>query len=100
MYVDRQRVGITWATFGHLYVDYYVFQYATGISGANALANRVRTGEPGAVNDYLSFLQAGGSMYPLDALKMAGVDLTEPAAVEVAFDVLSGLVDRLEELVG
>jgi oligoendopeptidase F len=100
MHIDRQRVGITWATFGHLYVDYYVFQYATGISGANALANGIRSGELGAVDDYLSFLQAGGSMYPLDALRMAGVDLTEPAAVEVAFDALSGLVDRLEELVG
>ncbi len=99
MQVDRQRVGITWATFGHLYVDYYVFQYATGISGANALAQRILSGEKGAVEDYLSFLRAGGSMYPLDALKMAGVDLTTTEAVEVAFEVLSGLVDRLEELI-
>jgi oligoendopeptidase F len=99
MHVDRQRVGITWATFGHLYVDYYVFQYATGISGANALAQRILSGEKGAVEDYLSFLRAGGSMYPLDALKMAGVDLTTTKAVEVAFEVLSGLVDRLEELI-
>jgi oligoendopeptidase F len=96
--VDRQRVGILWATFGHLYVDYYVYQYATSISGAHALAKRVLTGEEGAVDDYLSFLRAGASMYPLDALRLAGVDLATPQAVEVTFSVLGDLVDRLEGL--
>ena len=100
MEVDRDRVGITWATFGHLYIDYYVYQYATGISGANALSKRILTGKPGAVDDYMSFLKAGGSMYPLDALQLAGVDLTTPEAVEVAFGILSDMVDRLETLVG
>ncbi|MBN1936864.1 MAG: oligoendopeptidase F [Anaerolineae bacterium] len=102
---DREREGITWATFNHLYVDYYVYQYATGISGANALAKGILSGQEGAADHsamdrYLSFLKAGGSLYPLDALKLAGVDLTTPAAVEVAFGVLAGLVDRLEKLVG
>ena len=100
MDVDRERVGITWATFGHLYVDYYVYQYATGISGANALARRVLSGREGAVADYLGFLKAGGSMYPLDVLNMAGVDLTTPHAVEVTFGVLAEMVDRLETLLG
>jgi oligoendopeptidase F len=100
MAFDRDRVGITWATFGHLYIDYYVYQYATGISGANALAKGVLSGKEGAVDAYLSFLQAGGSMYALDVLKMAGVDLTTPEPVEIAFGVLSDLVDRLEALVG
>jgi oligoendopeptidase F len=98
MHLDRQRVGITWATFGHLYMDYYVYQYATGISGAHALSKRILSGEDGAVDDYSNFLRAGGSMYALDALKMAGVDLTNPEAVEVTFEVLSDLVDRLEKL--
>lgn len=96
MSVDRERVGITWATFGHLYTDYYVYQYATGISGANALARRILSGAPNAVNDYLGFLKAGSSLYPLDALRQAGVDLTTPEPVEAAFQVLSGIVDRLE----
>ncbi len=100
MAVDRQRVGITWATFGHLYMDYYVFNYATGISAANALARRIRSGTPGAAEDYLRFLRAGNSVYQLDALKIAGVDMTTPAPVEAAFEVLSGLVDRLDRLVG
>jgi oligoendopeptidase F len=97
--VDRARDGIRWATFGHLYADYYVFQYATGISGANALARRVLSGGPAAAEDYLGFLKAGGSRYPLDALKSAGVDLSTPAPVETAFGVLAELVERLDELV-
>ncbi len=96
---DHDLVGITWATFGHLYVDYYVYQYATGISGANALAQRILTGVPGAVDAYLGFLRTGGSRYPLDALKLAGVDLTTPEAVEVTFGVLAGMVERLESLI-
>jgi oligoendopeptidase F len=100
VHVDRERVGITWATFGHLYVDYYVYQYATGISGAHALAKRILSGAEGAVEDYLGFLRAGDSMYALDTLKMAGVDLTTPHAVEVTFGVLSDMVDRLEALLG
>ncbi len=99
MEVDRERVGITWATFNHLFVDYYVYQYATGISGANALAQGILSGQAGTVERYLSFLKAGGSLYPLDALKLAGVDLTTPQPVEVAFGVLADLVDRLERLV-
>ncbi|MFC1878877.1 oligoendopeptidase F [Chloroflexota bacterium] len=96
--IDRQRVGITWATFGHLYEDYYVYQYATGISGAHALAKRIIEKEPNAVRDYLTFLKSGSSLYPLDALKIAGVDLTSPAPVEATFAVLADLVDRLETL--
>jgi oligoendopeptidase F len=96
--VDRQREGITWAQFSHLYEDYYVYQYATGISGAQALARRVLGGEPDAVENYLAFLKAGSSLYPLDALKLAGLDLSAPAAVEEAFEVLSGMLDRLEAL--
>jgi oligoendopeptidase F len=100
MEIDRERVGILWATFGHLYVDYYVFQYATGISGAHSLSKRILSGAEDAVEDYLSFLKAGSSLYPIDALKMAGVDLTKSDAVEESFKVLAGMVDRLEELVG
>ncbi len=96
--IDRERSGMTWATFGHLYSDYYVYQYATGISGAHALSKRILAGEEGAAEDYLDFLSAGGSKYPLDALKEAGVDLTKPDAVEETFAVLAGMVEKLEEL--
>jgi oligoendopeptidase F len=98
MNIDRDRVGITWATFGHLYYDYYVYQYATGISAAHALSNRVLGGIPNAAQNYLKFLSAGSSVYPLEALKIAGVDLTSPQAVEETFGVLSNYVDKLETL--
>ncbi len=95
---DRERVGITWAQFAHLYEPFYVYQYATGIAGANALARGILDGVPGAPERYLEFLRAGSSVYPLEALGVAGVDLTSPQPVEEAFAVLSSLVDRIESL--
>jgi oligoendopeptidase F len=98
MEIDADRIGITWAQFSHLYADYYVFQYATGISAAHALAGPILEGRAGAAEAYLDFLRAGGARYPLDILKAAGVDLTTPAPVEETFAVLSQLVERLEQL--
>ncbi len=98
--VDRPRVGMVWSTFSHLFQDYYVYMYATGISGAHALSGRILRGEPNAVNDYLGFLKSGSSVYPLDVLKKAGVDLTTPKAVKETFAVMESYIDRLEELVG
>jgi oligoendopeptidase F len=98
MHVDRERVGITWAQFGHLYSNFYVFQYATGISAAHALAGRILEGTPGAAENYVKFLSAGSSVYPVDALKMAGVDMSTPEAVERTFAVLAGYVERLGKL--
>ena len=98
MQFDRDRTGITWATFGHLYQDYYVFQYSTGISGAHALSRRILSGTPNAAEDYLRALSAGSSLYPLDTLKLAGVDMSTPQPVEETFEILSQMVDRLEEL--
>jgi oligoendopeptidase F len=97
--LDRERIGITWAQFGHLYEPFYVFQYATGISGANALAQDVLRGSPGAAERYLGLLRAGDSVYPLVALERAGVDLSSPEPVERTYAVLTSLVDRIEALV-
>ncbi len=98
--VRRDHVGMTWARFGHLYSDYYVYAYATGIAGAHALAGRVLGGEPNAVENYLGFLKAGCSDYPLEVLKRAGVDLTTPKPVDEAFAVMADYVNRLEKLLG
>jgi oligoendopeptidase F len=95
---DRDRTGVTWATFSHLFQGYYVFQYATGISGAYALAKRILSGQSGAVEDYLGFLKAGSSVHPLEALQHAGVDLTTPNPVQETFQILTSYVDRLEQL--
>lgn len=98
LHVDMENMGMHWSQYPHLYRDYYVFQYATGISAAHALAGRILDGEQGAVQDYLNFLRTGGSKYPIDALRDAGVDMTQPGPIETAFETLSTMVDRLEEL--
>ena len=98
--VDDARVGITWAQFPHLFGNFYVFQYATGISAANALADGILKGKNGAAESYLKFLKAGDSLYPLDALKLAGIDMSTPEPVKRAFGVMTGMIDRLDELVG
>jgi oligoendopeptidase F len=98
--IDHDRIGITWAQFPiHMYSNFYVYQYATGISAAHALAERILQGNSAAVDNYLTFLKTGSARYPLDALKLAGVDMTSPAAVEQTFGVLAGFVDRLEGLI-
>ena len=97
---NRERVGSTWAQFHtHLYSNFYVFQYATGIAGANHLAEKVAAGDAGAVRNYLAFLKTGGSMYPLEGLKVAGVDMASPEPVASAFAAFARMVERLEELV-
>jgi len=97
--VDPDRVGITWAQFPtHLYLNFYVFQYSTGISGAHALAERVLRGPAHAAGEYLEFLKAGGSKYPLDLLRAAGVDLATPDPTERMFATFAAMVDRLEGL--
>jgi oligoendopeptidase F len=98
--IDRDRIGITWAQFGHMYMNFYVYQYATGISGGHALVQRILQGVPGAADGYIDFLKAGASVYPLDALRAAGVDLSDPKPVEVAFANLAEIVERLEALIG
>jgi oligoendopeptidase F len=96
--MDRERVGMTWSTFGHLFSDYYVYAYATGISAAHSLAGGILRSEPNAVQNYLGFLKSGSSDYSLNVLKNAGVDMTSPKAVEDTFAVMEGYIDRLETL--
>jgi len=99
MNLDRERVGITWGTFTtHLYIDYYSFQYAIGISAANAIAKRILDGTPGAADDHINFLKVGSSKPPMDVFKIAGVDMTSTEPIEDAFAVLGEYIDRLEEL--
>jgi oligoendopeptidase F len=96
---DRERIGSTWAQFHtHLYANFYVYQYATGIAAADHLVGRVADGDQKAVESYLAFLKSGGSMYPLEGLRMAGVDMTSREPVEAAFATLASMVDRLEKL--
>ncbi|MBV6403238.1 MAG: Oligoendopeptidase F, plasmid [Anaerolineales bacterium] len=101
MNLDRQRVGITWGTFTtHLYIDFYSFQYAIGISAANAIAKRILDGVPNAAQDHINFLKAGSSKSPMDVYRVAGIDMTTTQPIEDAFAVLEEYVDRLGVLTG
>jgi oligoendopeptidase F len=82
----------------HFYRAFYVYKYATGLSAAIALSERVLTGGQKELNDYLSFLKGGCSKDPLDLLKDAGVDMTTPAPVSAALDRFESLVADLDEL--
>jgi oligoendopeptidase F len=95
---DPERTATTWAQFGHLYVPYYTFQYAVGISAADMLTAKIRSGEPGAAENYLNFIKTGTSMYTMDQFRLAGVDMTSPEPVKAAFGVLASMVDQLEKL--
>jgi len=82
----------------HFYFSFYVYKYATGISAAYALADRVLSGGEAELDDYLDFLKSGGSRYPIDLLKSAGVDMLSPETVKTALAKFSDLVDELEQL--
>jgi oligoendopeptidase F len=83
----------------HFYRGFYVYKYATGMSAAIALADRVTHGGPRALQDYLDFLQGGCSKDPLDLLRGAGVDMEQPAAVDTALDKFGQWVEELERLI-
>jgi oligoendopeptidase F len=83
----------------HFYSAFYVYKYATGLSAAIALSRKVIEEGPKARDRYLKFLSSGGSKYPLDLLKDAGVDMSKPQPVATAMNHFRELVDQLEELV-
>ncbi len=84
----------------HFYNAFYVYKYSTGISAALALAKRVTTGGTKEKDDYFAFLKSGGSRYPIEALKLAGVDMGKPDAIQEAINTFSDLVDEIERLLG
>lgn len=81
----------------HFYRAFYVYKYATGISAAIALANRVLAGEPGSVEAYFTFLKSGGSRYPLESVQAAGVDMSRPEPIRSAIGTFAALVETLEK---
>ena len=87
---------IEWARIPHFYNAFYVYQYATGFSSAVAIASKIF--ETGDAEDYLKFLSTGGSDYPLEELKIAGIDLTKPETVNNAMKVFRDALDEFEQL--
>ncbi len=94
----KDTLKYEWAYIPHFYRAYYVYQYATGFSSAVAIANHIL--ETGDASKYLEFLSAGGSDYPINELKIAGVDLTSPDVVKNAMQLFDASIDELAELIG
>lgn len=88
-----------WSFIPHFYRDFYVFQYATSFTASTALAARVQAGEPGAQERYLQFISAGGSKYPIELLKDAGVDMTTNEPLDLTIAKMERVMDEVEQLV-
>jgi len=87
-----------WSYVPHFYRDFYVFQYATSFTASEALAAKVKTGEPAATQKYLAFLRAGGSKYPIDLLKDAGVDMTTDEPLDLTVKSMNRVMDEMERI--
>ena len=83
----------------HFYSAFYVYKYATGISAALALAHRVTTGGDKERNDYFEFLKSGGSRYPIESLKIAGVDMESVEPVQAACNTFKDIVEQLKQII-
>lgn len=95
-----EEIGLEWSRIPHFYYNYYVYQYATGISAATALSKQIlEEGQP-AVDRYIEFLKAGSSDYPIEVLKKAGVDMTEAEPIREALKVFEEKLSELEALLG
>ena len=87
-----------WSTVPHFYRDFYVFQYATSFTASEALAAKVKTGDAAATQRYLAFLSAGGSKYPIDLLKDAGVDMTTDEPLNLTIASMNRVMDEMERI--
>jgi oligoendopeptidase F len=92
------RIAREWMRIPHFYRAYYVYQYATGISAANAIVERIRADGEEAAADYREFLQSGSRGYPLELLEVAGIDMSSPAPVESAIETYDEMVAEFERL--
>lgn len=97
MVVDKE-IDIEWARIPHFYSSFYVYQYVTGFSAANALATQILTEDEPARVRYLNFLKSGGSDYSLNLLKKAGVDMSSPEPIEITIKRFEQFLDETEKL--
>lgn len=94
----EDRVTVEWAFIPHFYYNFYVYQYATSFTASTALAERVLAGEKGAIEDVMGFLTAGGSKYPIDILKDAGVDMTGSEPFDKTMQAMNRTMDEIETI--
>ncbi|QIB69598.1 oligoendopeptidase F [Aminipila butyrica] len=96
---DDEYIRYEWARIPHFYNAFYVYKYATGYSAATAISNKILHEGKTAVHNYIEFLKTGESNYPIELLKIAGVDMSTPEPIELAMKTFKELVDEFESLV-
>ena len=89
---------VEWAYIPHFYYNFYVYQYATSLAASSLLAEAVIQGRPGAVENHMNLLKAGGSDYPYDLLKLAGVDLASATPYRAVFTRMNAIMDQIESI--
>ena len=94
---DRQ-ITFEWMRIPHFYTNFYVYKYATCISAASAIVKRIENEGDAYVGKYIDFLKCGGSMSPLDSLKVAGIDMTDPAVVSGAIEDFASAIKEFRDL--
>lgn len=95
---NDDAIQYEWARIPHFYMNYYVYQYATGFCAATALADKILNKEDGALDRYLNYLKAGNSDFPIEVMKKAGVDMTTSDYIERALEVFEQRLNELEEV--
>lgn len=97
VYVDDE-IKYEWERIPHFYYYFYVYKYATGLSAACYIVNGILSGSKDALDNYLKFLTLGGSMDPLDELKVAGIDMTKPDSILSAIHMFGEILEEFEQL--
>ena len=96
--VIDDEIRYEWERIPHFYYNFYVYKYATGLSAACYIVNRILSGEENAVNDYINFLKCGKSKSPLDSLLVAGVDLSDSKVIEEAVKMFDDTIEEFKKL--
>jgi oligoendopeptidase F len=96
--IVEDYIGHEWAFIPHFYYNFYVFQYATSFTASAALSEKVLAGDAAATKRYLTFLSAGGSKYPIDLLKDAGVDMTTNEPLRLTLQKMNRVMDDMERI--
>jgi oligoendopeptidase F len=96
--VIEDLYGIEWAYIPHFYYNFYVFQYSTSFLASQVLAEKMLSGEPGMVDQYLSFLSSGQSDYAIPTLKKVGIDMTTDEPFKMSMQKVNRVMDEIEKL--
>ena len=96
--ISDPEIRYEWEKIPHFYYNFYVYQYATGLAAACYIASNILDGNKEALDKYLKFLTLGGSMYPVDELKVAGVDISNPEVIQKGMDMFKNVIDEFRSL--